>query len=114
MYYWPVREVGIALFDITNHNEVSMPNWKKVIVSGSNAELNSLNVANAVTASLFKGNGADIVGVISSSYALTASFAFSAYNSDRLNNQSGSYYLDYDNFTNIPEGKYQVLIFQME
>ena len=104
MYYWPVREVGIALFDITNHNEVSMPNWKKVIVSGSNAELNSLNVANAVTASLFKGNGADIVGVISSSYALTASFAFSAYNSDRLNNQSGSYYLDYDNFTNIPEG----------
>ena len=75
MYYWPVREVGIALFDITNHNEVSMPNWKKVIVSGSNAELNSLNVANAVTASLFKGNGADIVGVISSSYALTASFA---------------------------------------
>lgn len=75
MYYWPVREVGIALFDITNHNEVSMPNWKKVIVSGSNAELNSLNVANAVTASLFKGNGANIVGVISSSYALTASFA---------------------------------------
>ena len=96
MYYWPVREVGIALFDITNHNEVSMPNWKKVIVSGSNAELSSLNVANAVTASLFKGNGADIVGVISSSYALTASFAFSAYNSDRLNNQSGSYYLFYE------------------
>jgi hypothetical protein len=28
-----------------------MPNWKKVIVSGSNAELNSLNVSTALTAS---------------------------------------------------------------
>jgi hypothetical protein len=30
-----------------------MPNWKKVIVSGSNASLNSLNVVNGVTGSLF-------------------------------------------------------------
>ena len=28
-----------------------MPNWKKVIVSGSDASLNNLNVANAITAS---------------------------------------------------------------
>ena len=31
-----------------------MPNWKKLIVSGSDATLNSLNVTNAVTASAFR------------------------------------------------------------
>jgi hypothetical protein len=30
-----------------------MPNWKKVIVSGSNASLNSLTVSNGITGSLF-------------------------------------------------------------
>ena len=38
-----------------------MPNWKKVVVSGSNAELNS------VTASYFKGDGSALTGVSSSS-----------------------------------------------
>ena len=33
-----------------------MPNWKKVIVSGSNASLNSLNVATNVTAQSFTGS----------------------------------------------------------
>jgi hypothetical protein len=33
-----------------------MPNWKKVIVSGSDASLNSLFVTNAVTASRFSGS----------------------------------------------------------
>ena len=33
-----------------------MPNWKKVIVSGSDATLNSLLVTNAVTASIFSGS----------------------------------------------------------
>ena len=33
-----------------------MPNWKKLIVSGSDAALNSLNVANAVTASAFRSS----------------------------------------------------------
>ena len=33
-----------------------MPNWKKVIVSGSDASLNSLYVTNAVTASIFSGS----------------------------------------------------------
>lgn len=28
-----------------------MPNWKKVVVSGSNAELNKLNISTALTAS---------------------------------------------------------------
>ncbi len=34
-----------------------MPNWKKVVVSGSNAQLNQ------VTASYFKGDGAGLTGV---------------------------------------------------
>jgi hypothetical protein len=35
-----------------------MPNWKKVVVSGSNAQLNQ------VTASYFKGDGTALTGVI--------------------------------------------------
>ena len=42
-----------------------MPNWKKLIVSGSDASLSNLNVANAVTASYFKGDGSAITGVTS-------------------------------------------------
>jgi hypothetical protein len=45
-----------------------MPNWKKVIVSGSDASLNSLNVSNGITGSLFG----------TSSYATSASFASTA------------------------------------
>jgi len=60
-----------------------MPNWKKVIVSGSEAALSSLNVTNSVTASIFSGSfTGSLAGtaswannVISASYALTASFA---------------------------------------
>ena len=56
-----------------------MPNWKKIIVSGSDATLNSLYVTSAVTASSytgsFIGDGSGITGVISSSYAVTASHA---------------------------------------
>jgi hypothetical protein len=33
-----------------------MPNWKKIIISGSNAELNSLNVTTNITASFFTGS----------------------------------------------------------
>jgi len=56
-----------------------MPNWKKIIVSGSDATLNSLYVTSAVTASSytgsFIGDGSGITGVISSSYAISASHA---------------------------------------
>ena len=45
-----------------------MPNWKKVIVSGSDASLNSLNVSNGITGSLFG----------TASYAISASFASTA------------------------------------
>lgn len=49
--------------------------WTKLIRSGSNAELSNLFASNAVTASFFSGNGANITGLISSSYALSASYA---------------------------------------
>jgi trimeric autotransporter adhesin len=68
-----------------------MPNWKKVIVSGSNASLNSLIVDNGITGSLFGTasfavtssfvTASNVFGpfgsnsVISSSFALTASYA---------------------------------------
>lgn len=40
-----------------------MPNWKKLIVSGSDAHLNNLNVASAVTASYFVGDGSGLTNV---------------------------------------------------
>jgi hypothetical protein len=57
-----------------------MPNWKKVVVSGSAANLSSLHVDTSVTASIFSGS--EFIGnlsgtasqAISSSYALTASY----------------------------------------
>jgi hypothetical protein len=56
-----------------------MSNWKKIIVSGSDATLNSLYVTSAVTASSytgsFIGDGSGITGIISSSYAISASHA---------------------------------------
>ena len=57
-----------------------MPNWKKVIVSGSDAVLNSLNVTNGVTGSLF-GTGSWAVRAQSASIAdnaVTASRALQA------------------------------------
>lgn len=49
--------------------------WKKLIYSGSTAQLNNLYVTNAVTASYFEGNGAAITGVVSASFATSASWA---------------------------------------
>ena len=50
-----------------------MANWKKVIVSGSNAELLT------VTASFFKGDGSALTGVVASSgFALTAGSGLSS------------------------------------
>lgn len=44
-----------------------MPNWKKLIVSGSDATLNQLNVTTAVTASYFKGDGSALTNLPASS-----------------------------------------------
>ena len=61
-----------------------MPNWKKVLVSGSAANLSSLSVDTSITASIISGS--EITGslfgtasqAVSSSYALTASYALSS------------------------------------
>jgi len=58
-----------------------MPSWKKVIVSGSDASLSSLNVTNGVTGSLFGtssySNNADLLdGKDSSTFATTGSNTF--------------------------------------
>ena len=62
-----------------------MPSWKRVIVSGSNAALNSLTVSNGITGSLF-GTASFATTALSSSFAtnaLTASFvAISSTNTD--------------------------------
>lgn len=42
-----------------------MPNWKKIVTSGSDASLNSLIVSSGITGSLFG----------TSSYSVTASYA---------------------------------------
>lgn len=59
-----------------------MPNWKKVITSGSDASLNSLYIDNGATGSFsgsFHGDGSGLTGIIaapsvSASYASTASY----------------------------------------
>jgi hypothetical protein len=59
-----------------------MPNWRKVIVSGSDAALNSLVVTTNVNAQSFTGSlfgtSSWANNVVSSSYALTASYALNA------------------------------------
>jgi len=40
-----------------------MPNWKKIITSGSSASLSNIFVDNAVTASFFKGDGSGLTNV---------------------------------------------------
>ncbi len=145
-----------------------MPNWKKLIVSGSSAHLYNLNVASAVTASYFVGDGSGLTNVtttvaelasITDNFTSTTSKVVThnfnsknvivvAYSGDfqiipssiettsnntvtvtfdtpttghivvskgghlldgtitagTLGGYSGSYYLDYNNHTNIPQG----------
>lgn len=50
-----------------------MPNWKKVIVSGSNAVLNSLNVTNGITGSLL-GTSSYATQALTASNANTSSY----------------------------------------
>lgn len=42
-----------------------MPNWRKLVVSGSDANLSNLNVDSAVTASYFKGDGSALTNITS-------------------------------------------------
>lgn len=66
-----------------------MPNWRRVITSGSDASLNTLTVSNGITGSLlgtattasFALTAQTLLGsVTSASYAVTSSFAPTAGN----------------------------------
>jgi hypothetical protein len=50
-----------------------MPNWNKVVVSGSNASLNSLTVLNGITGSLL-GTASYANMALSASYAPDTTF----------------------------------------
>ena len=62
-----------------------MPNWKKIIVSGSDATLSSLIVTNEVTASFFtgsftgsfSGDGSGITGINASAVGYSNNITFS-------------------------------------
>jgi hypothetical protein len=70
-----------------------MPSWKKVIVSGSDASLNSINVATNVVAQSFTGS---LFGT--ASFATTASYALNAeesvFTAIVTNNGSSNYVVD--------------------
>ena len=80
-----------------------MPNWRRVITSGSDASLNTLIVSNGITGSLlgtattasyFSGT------VVSASYAVSASFATTASFAPTAGNISAAVNLfNYYNFT---------------
>jgi hypothetical protein len=67
-----------------------MPNWKKIVTSGSDAALNSLNVTSGVTGSLlgtasFATTASYVLNAVSSSFATSASFASTSSFVNRLN-----------------------------
>jgi hypothetical protein len=109
-----------------------MPNWKKVLVSGSDASLNSLYVNTSVTASIFSGSfSGSLFGTSSwSRNSLTASSAdnFIVRNNLTASNASfsgsvritgslaltgsltiGSAFLDYNQNLSVATGSYQVI-----
>lgn len=60
-----------------------MPNWKKLIVSGSSANLSSLNVDGAVQAVSFSGDGSNLSNLtIPSTYTRTVVEDSLSYNID--------------------------------
>ena len=79
--------------------------WKKIIVSGSSAELNSLSVDNAVSAASFSGAGANITGVVHNSGEIASDIsgsftALSGSIATRFEGLTSSY----PELTNIPNG----------
>ena len=50
-----------------------MPNWKKVIISGSNASLNDITASGAVTSTTYYGDGSNLTGISSDPFPYTGS-----------------------------------------
>ena len=82
-----------------------MANWKKVLVSGSQAELNQLTVDNTVTANSFTGGGANITGVVHNSGEIASdiSGSFTAL-SGSIASRFEALSTSYTDLTNIPGG----------
>ena len=79
--------------------------WKKVLVSGSQAELNQLTVDNTVTENSFTGAGANITGVVHNAGEIASeiSGSFTALSSCIATRFDGLT-SDYTELTNIPAG----------
>lgn len=77
--------------------------WKKIIVSGANAELNQITVDNTVTANSFAGSGASITGVVHNAGEIASeiSGSFTALSSSIATRFDGLT-SDYTELTNIP------------
>ena len=73
-----------------------MPSWKKVIVSGSDASLNSLNVVSGSTISGSLSVDGGITGSLlgTASFALTASYALISTNPIVVTSPGGIYYIN--------------------
>lgn len=68
-----------------------MPNWKKLVVSGSDASLNSLNVNTFVSASSFSGDGSGLTNVNANiSEVATVSDTFTSTTSKSVNHSFGT------------------------
>lgn len=79
--------------------------WKKLIVSGAQAELQQLTVDNTITANSFAGSGASITGVVHNSGEIASdiSGSFTALSSSIATRFDGLT-SDYTELTNIPGG----------
>lgn len=79
--------------------------WKKVIVSGSSPELNSIVVDNNVAASSFSGAGANITGVIHNSGEIASDISGSFTSlSGSIASRFDGLTSDYTELSNIPNG----------
>lgn len=79
--------------------------WKKVIVSGSSPQLNSISVDNTVTANQFSGGGASITGVVHNSGEIASDISGSfTLLSGSIATRFDGLTSDYTELTNIPNG----------
>lgn len=79
--------------------------WKKVLVSGSQAELNSLTVDNSISANSFSGDGASITGVVHNAGEIASqiSGSFTAL-SGSIATRFDGLTSEYSELQNIPNG----------
>ena len=79
--------------------------WKKIIVSGSSPELNSLSVDNTITANAFSGNGASITGVVHNAGEIASQISGSFTSlSGSIATRFEGLTSSYPELTNIPNG----------